>query len=40
MSIPFEASRGLIVVMARLVGPKGQRAIRLALDTGATMTTV
>ncbi len=40
MSVPFDPSRGLLVVMARLFGPKGQRAIRLALDTGATMTTV
>lgn len=40
MSVPFDPSRGLIVVMARLFGPNGQRAIRLALDTGATMTTV
>ena len=40
MSIQFDPSRGLVVVMARLFGPMGQRAIRLAVDTGATMTTV
>ena len=40
MSIQFDPSRGLVVVMARFFGPLGQRAIRLAVDTGATMTTM
>lgn len=40
MSVRFDPERGLIVVMARFVGPRGQRTIRLALDTGATITTV
>lgn len=37
---PFEPNRGLIVVLAHLFGPGGERAVRMALDTGATTTTV
>lgn len=32
------AEAGLLVVHARISGPKGSRLLRLALDTGATMT--
>ena len=40
MSTPFDASTGLIIVATRLVGPGGERIVRMALDTGATTTTV
>ncbi len=36
MSYPFEPNEGLIVIPARLSGPKGEMVVRLALDTGAT----
>jgi len=36
----FDARRGLIVLMAELFGPSGSIVVRLALDTGATRTTV
>ena len=36
MSYPFDSSEGLIVVAARLHGPRGEMVVRLALDTGAT----
>lgn len=40
MSTRFDAARGLVIVWVRLFGPNGQRAVRMALDTGATTTTV
>lgn len=40
MSWAFNARGGLIIVSARLRGPSGQTVARLALDTGATMTTI
>jgi predicted aspartyl protease len=40
MSIAFNSQQGLIIVRALLWGPKGQRSVRLALDTGATSTVV
>ena len=40
MSVSFDPAKGLIIVFARLRGPAGERTIRLALDTGATTTTV
>jgi len=36
VSYPFDSAEGLIVVAARLHGPKGEIVVRLALDTGAT----
>ena len=40
MTHSFDARRGLIVLMAELFGPSGSIVVRLALDTGATRTTV
>lgn len=40
MSIPFNTHQGLIIVQARLWGPKGDTYAQFALDTGATITTV
>ena len=40
MSFPFNADRGLILVTAILEGPWGAGFLRLALDTGATDTTL
>lgn len=40
MNISFDPSKGLIVVPTRLSGPKGDTVVRLALDTGATGSTV
>jgi predicted aspartyl protease len=36
----FGPTSGLIIVRARLWGPKADRRVRLALDTGATTTVV
>jgi predicted aspartyl protease len=38
MSVKFDPTEGLIVVLARLSGPNGSIVVRLALDTGATGT--
>lgn len=38
MSERFNPHRGLVVVEARLCGPRGERIVRLAVDTGATST--
>ena len=40
MNTTFDPTRGLIIVFARLFGPTSERIVRLALDTGATTTTV
>jgi predicted aspartyl protease len=40
VSIRFNPQQGLIVVRARLFGPRAERSVRLALDTGATLTVV
>jgi predicted aspartyl protease len=40
MSFPFQPQRGLIHVEAELEGPAGNVNVLLALDTGATGTTV
>ena len=40
LSFPFDARRGLIIVRAELFGPSGSIVLRLALDTGATVTMV
>ena len=40
MSVSFDPSRGLVVVAARIHGPRGDVIARLALDTGATGTMV
>lgn len=40
MTIPFNAESGLIVVRARLHGPAGSAWADLALDTGATFSTL
>jgi len=37
---PLLSEAGLLIVYARLTGPKGSRLIRLALDTGATTTMI
>jgi hypothetical protein len=40
MTSPFDPSEGLIVVTARIHGPAGSNDVRLALDTGATVTVI
>lgn len=40
MSTPFDPHRGVILIFARLEGPTGEYLARLALDTGATVTTI
>lgn len=40
MSVKFNPSQGLIVVRTRIEGPTGKALLRLALDTGATATTL
>lgn len=40
MRVPFNPHRGLIIVTARLYGPGGDRAVRVALDTGASDTII
>lgn len=40
MTTPFDAGSGLIIVHAVLWGPNGNLSLRLALDTGATRTTI
>jgi predicted aspartyl protease len=40
MSLPFNSQHGLILVSAEVTGPSGNAILRLALDTGATGTTV
>jgi hypothetical protein len=40
MSFPFHPGRGLIIVQAELAGPTKTGVLRLALDTGATLTLV
>jgi len=40
VTFSFDASRGLIVVKAELVGPDGIGVLQFALDTGATATVV
>ena len=40
VSIAFEPKTGLVVIPAKLSGPKGDAVIRVALDTGATSTLV
>ncbi len=40
MSLAFDPKRGLIVVPARLWGPARSTIVRLALDTGATASTL
>lgn len=40
MSLSFDPTQALIVVPARLRGPAADGAVRLALDTGATWTTL
>lgn len=40
MSVSFKPGSGLIVVTARIWGPTGDTYARLAVDTGATTTTV
>lgn len=37
---PLRAEAGLLVVHARIGGPRGSRILRLALDTGATTTMI
>jgi hypothetical protein len=38
MMFSFDPDRGLIVIRARISGPRGSTVVRLALDTGATHT--
>lgn len=40
MTYRFDPNQGLIVVPIRLFGPSGEIIVRLALDTGATITLV
>ncbi len=40
MSLSFDPDEGLVIVRARLWGPRGRAVVRLALDTGATATLV
>lgn len=40
MSVPFNPVSGLIIVTATVFGPRGNRAVRLALDTAATETAI
>jgi hypothetical protein len=40
MNFPLATSGGLIIVPARVTGPEGDAVIRLALDTGATVSMV
>ena len=40
MRYSFDRHEGLIIVRAELFGPSGSIVVRLALDTGATSTTV
>ena len=40
MSVPFNPIGGLVVVTATVFGPRGNRAVRLALDTAATETAI
>jgi predicted aspartyl protease len=40
VSTGFNPQRGLIVLTARLYGPVGDRAVRVALDTGASATII
>jgi hypothetical protein len=40
MTFGFDPSQGLIVVPVRLFGPAGDMIVRLALDTGATITLI
>lgn len=40
MTFPFDPERGLIVLPVRIAGPTGEVLVRLALDTGATVTVV
>jgi predicted aspartyl protease len=40
MSVPFNSSRGLIIVRTIMEGPSGRYTLRLALDTGATRTLI
>ena len=38
MSVPFDSRQGLVVVRAEFTGPAGSAVLRLALDTGASVT--
>jgi len=40
MSDSFSPAAGLVLVTATVFGPRGSRAVRLALDTGATETAI
>lgn len=40
MITKFDSRRGLVIIPARIAGARGRRLARLALDTGATQTTV
>jgi predicted aspartyl protease len=40
MRVSFDGQRGLVVVRAEVTGPTGVAVLQLALDTGATRTTV
>ena len=40
MSAKFTAGHGLVIVKLRITGPSGRLLLRVALDTGATTTTL
>lgn len=40
MTVTFDAQEGLVIVRTQVTGPSGIAILRLALDTGATRTTI
>ena len=40
MSVPFNSQQGLVIFPVDIHGPNGTGVVRLALDTGATETTI
>ncbi len=40
MTVPFDPTAALVIVDAEITGPAGIRVARLALDTGATVSTL
>ena len=40
MRFAFDSGQGLVIVHAELFGPSGSAVLRLALDTGATVTMI
>ena len=40
MSVAFDSTQGLVIVLAQVYGPTGDTVVRLALDTGAVGTLI